>query len=119
MLSKILLWIPRIISILSILFVMVFSLDCFEGQEPFYRQITCFLIHNLPAFLLSGVLWVAWHHKLTGGILFVLCFISASLIFGTFRGNTASLIILLPFLCTGILFILHAIFFGNEEGKQI
>lgn len=49
---KVMLWFSRILAILAIIFMMMFSLDAFGGSDPIIRQILAFLIHNIPAFAL-------------------------------------------------------------------
>jgi hypothetical protein len=103
--KKILYWTPRIIGILAILFMMMFSLDCFENGGT--DALICLVMHNIPAFIIIAVLIVAWKWELIGGILFVIAFVAAGIYFKSFAGNPGSLIVIAPFLLTGILFILH------------
>lgn len=104
--DKILYWIPRILAIGAILFMMMFSLDCFE--EGVAKDILlCIVMHNIPALIILGVLIIAWKWELIGGILFVIAFFAAAIFFKSFTGNPASLIVISPFLLTGILFFLH------------
>jgi hypothetical protein len=67
MLLKTLYWFPRILAILVILFMMMLSLDAFEGHVPFSRQLLEFLVHNIPAFALIIVLITAWRFEIIGG----------------------------------------------------
>jgi hypothetical protein len=103
--NKILYWTPRILAILAILFMMMFSLDCFDmgGKDA----LICLVMHNIPAFIIIIVLVIAWKWELVGGILFVVAFFAAGIFFRSFNGNPASLIVIAPFLVTGLLFILH------------
>lgn len=105
--EKILYWTPRIITILAILFMGMFSLDVFGGNEPLTKKLLGFLIHNIPVLILIGVLIIAWKREIIGGVLFIVAFIAASIFFRSFKGNPGSLVVILPFLITGILFILH------------
>jgi len=115
--NKLLYWTPRILAILAILFMMMFSLDCFDmgGKDT----LICLVMHNIPAFIVIAVLIVAWKWELIGGILFVLAFIAAGIFFRSFGGNPASLIVIAPFLLTGILFILHHFLHANKETPSI
>lgn len=105
MVKKILYWTPRVLGILAILFMMMFSLDCFGEYESFGKQMTCFFMHNIPAMVCIAVLIIAWKWEIIGGILFILAFIAAGLFFNSFTVNPASLVVICPFLLTGILFI--------------
>jgi hypothetical protein len=115
MILRILYWFPRILAILAILFMMMFSLDVFDGEEPIGRQLLGFLAHNIPAFILIIVLAIAWKYEIIGGMIFVLLFIALGIFFKTFTGNSGSLIILIPFLLAGAMFILHHFLSGMNR----
>lgn len=114
MVSRLLYWIPRAFTILAIIFMMMFSLDSFGGNEPFKRKILGFLINNIPVFILIIILVIAWKHELIGGVLFILAFIAGGIFFKSFSGNAGSLVVIAPFFVTGVLFILHHIFYKNK-----
>jgi hypothetical protein len=116
--EKVLLWIPRILAILAILFTMLFSIDAFDGNEPITKKLIGFLIHNVPAFLLMIALWISWKHELIGGLLFIGLSIAGSIFFGAFTGNPASLVVMGPFLVIGILFIVYHILFTSKPTKN-
>ncbi|MBK7627336.1 MAG: hypothetical protein IPJ16_09120 [Bacteroidales bacterium] len=111
MVSRLLYWIPRVFTILAIIFMMIFSLDAFEGNEPLGKRLIGFLIHNIPVFILIIILVIAWKRELIGGVLFILAFIAGGIFFKSFSGNAASLIVIGPFFVTGVLFILHHLFY--------
>ena len=114
MISKIMYWVPRIFTILALLFMMMFSLDVFEGNEPFSRKMLDFLIHNIPVLILAVILFIAWIWEVVGGILLILAFTAASIFFRSFSVNHASLIVIGPFPITGLLFILHHLLYGKK-----
>ena len=105
--EKTLYWTPRILTILAILFMLMFSFDVFEGNESPGRKLLGFLMHNIPVLILTGILVVAWKWEFVGGILFIAAAIAASILFRSFSGNPGSLIVLAPFAITGVLFMLH------------
>ena len=70
--TKIIYWLPRILCILAILFVSMFALDSFDPKLTIWQQITGFLIHLIPSFILILILLVAWKWELAGGIIFAL-----------------------------------------------
>ena len=111
---KILYWIPRIFTILAILFMMMFSLDVFGSNEKLLE----FFIHNIPVLILTGILVIAWVWEVAGGILFILAFIAASIFYRSFSGNPWPLIVIIPFLITGILFILHYILYEKNSVRK-
>ena len=68
MISKILYWIPRILTIFAILFMTMFSFDVFGGNESFGLKMLGFLIHNIPVFILIAILIIAWKWEFAGGV---------------------------------------------------
>ena len=118
MMLKIILWSSRILAVLAILFMMMFSLDVFGGGDPLTKQILAFLIHNIPAFALIIALIVSWRYEIAGGAIFILLFIALGIFWGSFKGNGSSLIIITPFLLVGMLLILHRILIAVSDKKQ-
>jgi hypothetical protein len=104
---RIIYWIPRIIGILAILFMMMFSFDCFGGEYNLKEQLICFFMHNIPSFIIVLFLVIAWKWEMIGGVLFIVACIAMSIFFKSFAGNPASLIVIAPFLLAGILFIVY------------
>lgn len=112
---KIFHWLPRIISILAILFISMFALDAFDPQKTFWQQIGHFLMHLVPSFILIILLLIAWKKELTGGIIFTIIGLGFSpLIFmhnysmnqSIWMSSIAVLLTSIPFAVVGILFIL-------------
>jgi hypothetical protein len=116
--NKVLYWTPRILSIISILFMMMFSIDVFSENVPLSRQLLGFLIHNIPAFVLIAVLIIAWKWEITGGVIFIVITITLSILFRSFAGNPYSLLVIGPFLLIGILFIWHKVSVDRRSEKN-
>jgi hypothetical protein len=115
--KKFLYWTPRILAILAVLFMMMFSLDCFE--EGVTKDIfICLVMHNIPAFIIIAILVIAWRWEIAGGILFVVAAITGSIYFHGFTGNWGALIIMLPFLITGALFFIHNYLYLRKKVNQ-
>lgn len=70
--SKWLYWSPRILSILFILFLSLFSLDIFGNNYTFWETIVGLFMHNIPSLILLIILLISWKHELVGGIAFIL-----------------------------------------------
>jgi hypothetical protein len=102
MFLKILKWFARILAILSILIMLRFSLDSFGGDESFGRQLLGFLMHNIPVFVLIIALIIAWRYEIAGGVLFIASFVALGIFFKSFTGNSASQILIAPFLISGL-----------------
>jgi len=70
--NKYLYWTPRILSIIFICFLALFSLDVFEPGFSFWQIVVGLLIHNIPAFVLLAVLIISWKREIVGGVVFIL-----------------------------------------------
>lgn len=112
---KTLYWAPRILSILFILFLAVFSLDVFDGNYGFWGTALALFMHNIPSLVLTLVLIISWKYEIVGGIAFIL----AGLLYIALIATSASmdglqlymitwpLIISLPAFVVGGLFLLN------------
>ena len=65
-------WVPRILSILFIIFLVLMSLDVFDGDYGFWGTVVGLFMHNIPAMILLIVLIISWKHEIVGGIVFML-----------------------------------------------
>jgi len=63
-------WAPRILAILFILFLSLFSLDIFDGNYGFWETILGLFMHNIPSMVLLIILIISWKYELVGGIIF-------------------------------------------------
>src|SRR3989344_3232578 len=70
--NKFIYWMPRILSIVFILFLALFSLDVFEGNYGFWGTIVGLFMHNIPAMVLLIVLIISWKYEIVGGVGFIL-----------------------------------------------
>jgi len=70
--SKFVYWTPRILSILFIAFLALFSLDVFGNGYTFGQTLVALFMHNVPVFILAIVLWISWKYEIVGGIAFIL-----------------------------------------------
>ena len=113
--EKVILWLPRLLCIGAILFVSMFALDAFEPGMPFGQQLLNFFMHLIPSFVLLLLLWIAWEKPYLGGILFALAGIVMSPFVYTLNYNrthsiwissSVILMITVPFIVIGILFIM-------------
>ena len=108
-------WLPRILCFAAILFISLFASDAFDSNQPLTNQVTDYLLHLIPTFILILILVVAWKRELLGGIIFLI--LGAGLIPFIFSLNhnrnhfsiAQSLIVIaminLPFIIVGALFI--------------
>ncbi|OGZ33111.1 MAG: hypothetical protein A2174_01085 [Candidatus Portnoybacteria bacterium RBG_13_41_18] len=70
--NKFIYWIPRILSIIFILFLALMSLDVFSPELSFWPTLGALFIHNVPALVLLIVLLISWKYEIVGGITFIL-----------------------------------------------
>ena len=104
--KEILTWAPRIIALIYIGFLSLFALDAFDENHSFPQRITGFFIHLLPSFILMACLLIAWRHRILGGLIFLIVGMIFTVYFGTYQKASSFLMISVPLLLAGVLFIL-------------
>jgi prolipoprotein diacylglyceryltransferase len=114
--TKVLYWTARILCILAILFISLFALDSVSSERTFWQNTTALLMSLIPSFVLLAVLIIAWKWEKTGGI--ILTIIGLALCIFIFVLNYKrnhfpvaislrnALMLAIPFVLAGILFIL-------------
>lgn len=72
--SKILFWTPRVLAILFILFLSLFSLDVFDQNNnySFGETLLALFMHNIPSLVLIIFLVIAWKWEWVGALGFFL-----------------------------------------------
>ena len=118
-------WLPRVICILAILFISMFALDAFAPGLTIWQQIGGFLLHLIPSYIMIALLVIAWKWEYVGGIIFtILGFgFSVSVFLLNYNRNHFSalqslinmLIVAIPFVLVGILFIVSY----NKKKREI
>lgn len=114
--EKLFYWLPRVLCIAAILFISLFALDSFEKGLTVWEQMTHLFMHLIPTFILTTFLIIAWKWELAGGIIFTLAgLIMSPLVFqlnhnrnqfSTAQSLNVVLIITVPFIVVGLLFLL-------------
>jgi len=69
--NKYIYWIPRVLSILFICFLFLFSLDVFSSNLSFWQTLFKLFINNIPVIVLAIILVISWKYELVGGITFI------------------------------------------------
>ena len=101
-----LIWFPRILAILFILFLSLFALDVWSAVAPFWTKLWGFLIHLIPSFVLLIALAISWRCPAAGGVIFMLIALIFTVWFRTYTALPAFLTISgIPFVA-GLLFCL-------------
>ena len=70
--SRFLYWTPRILSILFLCFLAIFSLDVFDSCKGVMDCALGLFMHNIPVLVLLVVLIISWKYEIVGGIAFIL-----------------------------------------------
>jgi hypothetical protein len=104
--KKLLTWLPRTLTITFILFISLFSLDAFSEPNSFWMNLLAFFIHLTPSFVLLIILLISWKRKLIGGIAFIAIAIIFTFAFHTYEDIITLLLISLPPLAIGILYLI-------------
>jgi hypothetical protein len=64
-------WLPRVLTILFIIFLSLFSLDAFSEGYGYWEALGGFFMHNIPVFILLIVLLISWKWPEIGGLIFL------------------------------------------------
>jgi len=112
--TRVLYWLPRIICIIGILFISMFSIDTLNSELTIWQQILSLSMHLIPSFVLIFLLLLSWKRELIGGIIFMIIGLGFSpiIFIHNFKMNESiwlSLgiisVITIPFAIVGMLFI--------------
>ena len=113
--NKFIYWTSRILSIIFICFLALFSLDVISPELSFWQIVVGLFMHNIPVFVLLIILLISWKYEIVGGIAFILAGILYTalmlmrMLANPFQGYmlVSILIIAGPAFCIGILFIIN------------
>jgi len=99
-------WLPRIIALLFLAFLVLFSSDVFGMEGTFIEKMGGFLVHNIPSIIFALLLVFAWKEEEKGGYLFIVLGVAFTFFFKTYQRMDTFLLISFPMILIGILFIL-------------
>ena len=119
--DKFIYWAPRVLSILFLLFLAMFSLDVFEpGLSPWQIAVGLFM-HNIPVLILLAILIISWKREIVGGVAFILAgFLYIGLMLrnaltGPFEGYMFSYSLIIA----GPAFLIGGLFLAGWRKKRI
>ncbi|MFA5186103.1 MAG: hypothetical protein WC551_06445 [Patescibacteria group bacterium] len=117
--DKIIFWTPRILSILFLLFLAMFSLDIFDMNLDFWGTLVGLFMHNIPVFVLAIVLAIAWKHEIVGAIFYTLAGLAyiATLVVGM-KGDFQPYMISWSLTIAGPAFLIAWLFFVGWRKKR-
>ncbi|MFA5750135.1 MAG: hypothetical protein WC895_02850 [Candidatus Shapirobacteria bacterium] len=104
--KKFLYWLPRLLSILFIVFISIFALDVFDQPQWFLALI----MHLIPSFILSILTIIAWKNEQLGGLIFIIIGL-----FLLISSRFESLIISTPVVIIGILFFIRKYLLNQKD----
>jgi len=111
--NKFIYWTPRILGILFVLFLAMFSLDIFDGNYGFWGTIVGLFMHNIPAIILALLLWISWKHEIVGAVAFIgagLLYVTMIIIGSLSSGQFEWYMISYPFIIAGPAIFVGALF---------
>jgi hypothetical protein len=116
--KKIIYWTPRVLSIIYILFLSIFSLDVFAEGYSIPQALVAFFMHLIPAIIVLLAFLFATKKPLYGGISFLILAFAFSVFFMQ-NANMQTFVIIgsiliLPLLLIGILFILNKYYVNDR-----
>ncbi len=125
--SKLLFWMPRVLSILFIFFLALMSLDVYSPELSFQQIVIGLFMHNIPVLVLLVLLFISWKYEIVGGIAFILAGtlyvvqMLKNMLTSPFQGYmlSYSLIVAGPAFLIGILFIKNWFQKDNHKNSSI
>lgn len=109
-------WAPRILSIIFICFLTLFSLDVYQPGMSAGDVALGLFMHNIPSLILIILLVIAWKREIVGAVSFIVAglFYTVLVLFNVFNselpwyiGITWSLTISGPAFLIGILYLIN------------
>jgi hypothetical protein len=118
--SRFVYWTPRILSILFLIFLAMFSLDVFGTGLGFWKTILALLIHNIPVFILTIVLIISWKYEIVGGVAFILAGILyvVIMLFNVFNNKFEWYMVSYSLIIGGPAFVIGGLFLANWYKKK-
>ena len=104
--QKITYWLPRVLVVLDICFYVLLSFDVFSANVSLIKNITGFIVQNIPSLILLLILLVSWKKEKIGGVLFLLAAVAFTFFFKTYGGWNSFFLISFPLILIGVLFLI-------------
>ncbi|MGM0445183.1 MAG: DUF7670 domain-containing protein [Bacillota bacterium] len=100
------LWIPRILSIIFILFLSLFALDVFGTDVSFFKQVGGFIINLLPSIFFAAALIIFWKNPTYCGLSFIILAVLFTVFFKTYTNLISFILISFLPAFIGFLFLI-------------
>ena len=118
--NKFIYWTPRILSILFLCFLAVFSLDVISPDLSLGQIVLGLFMHNIPVFILLIVLLISWKYEIVGGVVFILAgaLYVAMILINIFRNSFEWYMLLWILMIAGPAFLVGILFIINWLKKR-
>lgn len=118
--NKFIYWTPRILSILFLCFLALFSFDVISPGLSLWQIILGLLMHNIPVFILLIILLISWKYEIVGGIAFILAgmLYVAMILLNVLRNSFQGYMIGWIFAIAGPAFLIGVLFLVNWTKKR-
>jgi hypothetical protein len=110
--KKIITWTPRILAILYTVFITIFAFNESVIDLPWFVNI-------MPTIIFIVILSLTWRKPLGAAITFLILGFGFTLVFKTYNNWLIFLIISLPLILMGILFLLEKLFVKKRDEQSI
>lgn len=113
-------WLPRVLTILFVLFIAMFSLDEFGNGYSIGQLLLGLFMHNIPTFVLIIFLVFAWKWELVGAVGFALAGLAyiAMLFMSAFRNSFEWYMISWSVFIAGPAFVIAFLWWLNWKRKR-
>ncbi|PIW76234.1 MAG: hypothetical protein CO001_02435 [Candidatus Portnoybacteria bacterium CG_4_8_14_3_um_filter_40_10] len=111
-------WTPRILSIMFLGFLALFSLDVIAPGLSFWEIVGGLFMHNIPVFILLIILLISWKREIVGGIIFLMVGVFFTVRMLTTIMNQFELSGLSQFIIAGPAFLIGILFIINWFKKR-
>lgn len=109
------LYLPRVVTIIYIIYFSLFSLDIFGSNLTVWEQLIGFSIHSLPAIIIFLIIAVTWKKPLITGIGLIITGILMTLHYKHITNLYSFLIIELPVFLIGFSFIIFELMVKESD----
>ncbi len=107
-------WVPRILTFLFAVFILLFSFDVFGNGGSFWQDLMGFIIHSIPSILILFILILLRKHALLSGIALIALSVGMMFWFETYRYPLTFLLLTVPLFVSGALFFIA---YGLQKRK--
>jgi len=109
---------PRIISILFVLFILMFSFDVFGEGYSFWETVLAFVMHNIPVFIIGAGLAIFWKNSRVLGYVFVIVAVIFMVVMLNMNDSDIGTMILSVVTIPGSAVVVAVLYFMDARGNS-